>query len=152
MCSVPLRTEHINSDENKREPTHTGHYLHFKAGHPKHVKGSIFLYLVHRVKAICQEQSDFNREIMNVTHYIILNGYPQCFIDITIKTRRNNSSSDETSLGTVVIPYTRGISEEFQNIGNNFNSRTIFKTRCMLQVALMVTIQDGEVQQTKHCV
>jgi hypothetical protein len=37
----------------------------------------------------------------------------------------------------VVIPYVKGISDKFKQIGNRYNIRTIFKTKYTLRNTLM---------------
>jgi hypothetical protein len=60
-----------------RKPTHTGRHLHFKSDHPHHVKRGVSQSLVSRAKVICQNRKDFNKEIKNMRHDVILNEYPQ---------------------------------------------------------------------------
>jgi hypothetical protein len=136
-----------------RKPTHTGRYLHFKSNHPHHVKRGVAQSLVSRAKVICQDRKDFNREIKNIIHDLILNEYPQEFIDsITKLERSNRPSSDTIYQSTVIIPYVRGISENFRCIGNRFNVRTIFKMKYTFCGTLMKPGPVGDAQQTKQCV
>jgi hypothetical protein len=113
-----------------RKPTHTGRYLHFKSNHPRHVQRGVVHSLANRGKVICQNQKDFNNEIKNKKHDLMLNEYPEESVDSVIKpSARNHPSSDTVYQGTVVIPYVRDISEKFRCIGNHVNLRTIFKTK-----------------------
>jgi hypothetical protein len=68
-----------------RKPVHTGRYLHFKSNHTHHVKREVVHSLISRATVICQEQKDFNNEIMNIKHVLMLNEYPQEFVGSIMK-------------------------------------------------------------------
>jgi hypothetical protein len=54
-------------------------------------------------------QKNFNNEIKNIRHDLILNEYPQEFVDPAIKpSRSNHSSSDTIYQGTVTVHYVNG--------------------------------------------
>jgi hypothetical protein len=111
------------------KPTHTGHYLHFKSNQSRHVKRGVVDSLVSRAKAIRQDQKDFNNEIKNIRHDLMLNEYPKKYIDCIMKPLSSNyPSSDTLYQGTVLNPYVKHFPEKFRRIGNHFNLRTIFKT------------------------
>jgi hypothetical protein len=134
------------------KPTHAGRYLHFKANHPHHVKRGVVNSLVNRAKVICQNQ-DFDKEIENIRHDLMLNRYPKEFVDSVMKPSTTNRPSETKYQATVIIPpYVKGTSEKFSRIGNRFNLRTIFKTKHTLCGTLMKTGPVREVQQTKQCV
>jgi hypothetical protein len=132
-----------------RKPTHTGPYLHFKSNHPHHVNTGVVLSLISRAKVICQDQKDFNKEINNVRHDLILNEYPQEFVGYIMKESRSKRPSDAVYQGTVIIPYVEDISEKFRRTGNRFNIGTIFKTKHKLHGTLMKTGPVRDDQQTK---
>jgi uncharacterized protein (UPF0335 family) len=136
-----------------RKPTHSGRYLHFKSDHPQYVKRGVVRSSIDRVKVICQNQKDFNREVKFIKHDLILNGYPQRLMDSIMKSRKNkNPSTDKVPHSTVVIPYIRGISEKFRRIGNRYNIRTIFKTKHIPRGTLMTIRPDRGLEQTRQCV
>jgi hypothetical protein len=109
--------------------------------------------LVSRAKAICQDQKDFNIEIKNVRHDLMLNEYPQEFADSIIKPlTRNRRPSDTIYQGTVIIPYAKCISEIFKRIRNCFNLRVIFKTKHTLCGTLMKTGSVRHAQNMKQYV
>jgi hypothetical protein len=104
--------------------------------------------LVNRAKVICQNQKDFNNEIKNIRHDLMLNEYPKKFVDSVMKQLpRNRPSSDTIFQDTVVIPYAKGTSEKFRRIGNRFNLRTIINNKHTLRGTLMKSVQ-----QNKQCV
>jgi hypothetical protein len=72
----------------------------------------------------CQDQ-DFNNEIKNIRYDLILNEYPQKFVDSIIKSSiSNHPSSDIIYQGMFIIPYVQCISEKFRCTENCFNVRT----------------------------
>jgi hypothetical protein len=58
----------------------------------------------------------------------------------------------EKPLGSVYIPYVKGISEKFKCIWNRYNIRTIFKTKHALRSSLVKTRPERGLQQTAQCV
>jgi predicted GIY-YIG superfamily endonuclease len=58
----------------------------------------------------------------------------------------------EKPLGSVYIPYVKGVSEKFKRIGNQYNIRTVFKTEHILRSSLVRTRPKRDPQQTAHCV
>jgi hypothetical protein len=112
-----------------RKPTHTGRYLNFNSNHPPHVKRGLIQILHNRASTTCQERQDLAEEISNLRSDLQLNGYPQGFIDSVINSKGSCRLNEEQKpLGSVYIPYVRGVSEKFKRIGNRY-IRTIFKTR-----------------------
>jgi hypothetical protein len=58
-----------------------------------------------------------------------LSGYPQGFIDSVINSKGSSyPNTEERPLGSVYIPYVKGVSEKFKLIGNRHKIKTIFKT------------------------
>jgi hypothetical protein len=66
--------------------------------------------------------------------------------------RSNCPTADAIFQGVAVIPYVKGISENFRRIGNCFNVRNIFKTKYTLRGTLVKTRPVRDAQQTKQCV
>jgi hypothetical protein len=107
-----------------RMPIHAGRYLHLKSNHPHHVKRGVVCSLVNRAKVICQNHNDFNNEIKNIRHDLMLNEYPKELFDSVIKpSERNGPSSDKIHQDTVVILYIKATSEKYRRIRNHFNLR-----------------------------
>jgi hypothetical protein len=55
-------------------------------------------------------------------------------------------------LGPVCIPYVKGDSEKFINIGNWYNIKMIFRTKHNHQSSLMETRLERDLQQVAQCV
>jgi hypothetical protein len=100
---------------------------------------------------MCQDQKDFNNEIKNIRHDLMLNEYPKEFVDSVMKPLRRKSSFLRYNI-TVIISYFKGISEKFRRIGNRFNARPIFKPKHKLRRILKKTGPVRDAQQTKQCV
>jgi hypothetical protein len=65
--------------------------------------------LISQAKVICQDRKDFNNEIKNIRHDLMLNEYPKEFVHSIIKPSRSNRPSlDIIFWGTVIIPYVKG--------------------------------------------
>jgi hypothetical protein len=67
-------------------------------------------------------------EVNNLRRDLQLSGYSQGFIDSIIRSKGSSrqKKKEEKPLGTVYIPYVKGISEKFKHIGNQYNIRTVF--------------------------
>jgi hypothetical protein len=79
-------------------------------------------------------------EISSLRRDLQLNGYPQGFIDSVINAKGSSRLNEEQKpLGSVYIPYVKGVSEKFRRIGNSYNLRTIFRTKHTLRSSLMKT-------------
>jgi hypothetical protein len=136
-----------------RNPTHAHRCLHLNPSHPYRLKRGVFRNLIRRAKVICQDQKDLNNEINNMRHELVLNSYPQEFVDSIMKPSRSNHPSSETIYqGTVVIPCVQSVSEKFRHIGNCFHLRTIFKTKHKLCGTLTITgpVRDAQ-KKKKQC-
>jgi hypothetical protein len=104
-----------------------------------------------RASTICQARQDLAKEI-NLRHGLQLNGYPQGFIDSVINSEGSSRpKQEEKPLGSVYIPYVKGVSEKFKRVGNRYNIRTIFRTKHTLRSSLMNTRPKIEPQQTAQC-
>jgi hypothetical protein len=89
----------------------------------------------------------------NIRQDLILNDYPQEFVDSIMKHGRSNRpSSDTIYQSTVNISYVKVISEKFRRTGNSLNVITIFKTKHTLCGTLMETGPVRYAQQMKQCV
>jgi hypothetical protein len=93
-------------------------------------------------------------EVNNLKHDLQLNGFPPKLINTVINnTGGNNQLRNEVKpIGSVVIPYVKGISDKFKWIGNRYNIRTIFKTKHTLRNTLMRTRPMSDPQLTAHCI
>jgi hypothetical protein len=116
------------------------------------VKRGLFKSLHNRASTICQERQDLSEEI-NLRSDLQLNGYPHGFIDSAINFKGSSRLNEEQKpLGSVYIPYVKGVSEKFKRILNRYNIRTIFKTKHTLRSSLMKTRPERGPLQTTQCI
>jgi hypothetical protein len=59
---------------------------------------------------------------------------------------------EEMPLGSVYIPYVKGISEIFNDVGNHYNLRTVFKTKYTFRYSHRRTRLERDMQQMSHCI
>jgi hypothetical protein len=92
-------------------------------------------------------------EISNLRHYLLLNSYPQGFTDPVINSKGSGCpNKKENPLGSVYIPYVKGVSVKFKHIGNQYNVRMIFRMKHTCRRLLMKTRPEGDPQQTAQCI
>jgi hypothetical protein len=97
---------------------------------------------------ICQKWQDLFNEIINLIRDFQLTCYPQDFIDSRIHSKGSNSpNKQEKPLGSVYIPYVKGVSKKLKCIGNWYDIRMI-KTKHSLRSSLMKTRPERDPQQT----
>ena len=88
-----------------RKKTHTGLYTKFSSLHPIKYKTNLIACLLHRAYQICSSYEIIHTEFDNITHVLLLNGYPLSFMQAQIRKflnkRHNNISqshpTDESS-------------------------------------------------------
>jgi predicted GIY-YIG superfamily endonuclease len=112
------------------------------------------LFSLHdRASTICQKQQDLLVEVNNLRRDLQLSGYPQGFINSVVRSKgSSHQKNEEKPLGSMYIPYVKGVSEKFKRIGNQYNIRTVFKTKHTLRSSLVRTRPKRYLQQMAHCV
>lgn len=70
-----------------------------------------------------------------------LNDYPEQLVDSTIRNfgRKGQPDTQTVTIGMVVIPYVKDVSENFMQMGKKYNIMTIFKTKHTLCNTLIRT-------------
>jgi hypothetical protein len=132
-----------------KKPTHTGRYLNFNSKHPQR---GIIRSLHYRASTMCQERQVLLVEANNLRRDLQLNGYPQGFINSVLKSKGSSRQKKEDKpLGSVCIPHVKGVSEKFKRIANQYNIRTVFKTKHTLRSSLVRTRPKRDSQQRAHC-
>jgi predicted GIY-YIG superfamily endonuclease len=103
--------------------------------------------------AICQERHDLLVEVNNLRRDLQLNVYPQGFINSVVRSKGSSrQKKEEKPLVSVYMPYVLGVSEKFKRIGNQYNIRTVFKTKHTLRSSLVRTRPNRDPKQTAHYV
>jgi hypothetical protein len=141
MHVLVIRKEATMATTDYGKPKHTGRHLN----HSFHVIRSLIQSLHNRAPTICQEGLVWFKEINSLRSYLQLSGYPQGFLDSVINSKGSSRlNKEQKPLGSVYIPYVKGVSETFKRTGNRCNIRTIFKTKHNLSSSLMKTRPERE--------
>jgi hypothetical protein len=78
-----------------------------------------------------------------------LSGYSQGFTGSVINSKgRSRPNKEERPLGSVYIPYVKGVSENFKRIGNRYNIRKYFRTKHTLRRSLKKSKLERDPQPT----
>jgi hypothetical protein len=99
------------------------------------VKRGLIQSLHKRASTICPARQDLVKVISSLRSDLQLNGYPQGSIDSVINSKGSSHPNKEQKLlGSVYIPYVKGVSEKFRRIGNRYirtssKLNTLMKTR-----------------------
>ena len=106
-----------------RKPTHTDKYLDYNSHHPAQHMRSVVNTLLNRAQEIPSTNAERSRERRHVIKVLRDNNYPLRFIrsckSYHNASRRASSNIDTSSASApltpnfVVLPYIRGVSEEF---------------------------------------
>jgi hypothetical protein len=93
-------------------------------------------------------------EVNKIKHDLQLNGFSPKLINSIINNTggKNRLRNDVKPIGSVVIPYVKGISDKFKRIGNRYTIRTIFKSKYTLRNTLMRTRPMSDPQLTAQCI
>lgn len=76
------------------KPTDTHMYLNYNSFHPKSIKHSIVFSQCLRIKRICSDPIDFDKQISQLTGYFLSAGYPLPVIRKQINRARKRSRSE----------------------------------------------------------
>ena len=99
-----------------RKPTHSNRYIDFHSAHPFSAKISLALNLFRRANKIITSEEDKRKEQKNVISILQFNNFPMKIIRSILKqdssVRNNNNSNEMPWIGTAVLPYRLGTTEE----------------------------------------
>ena len=120
-----------------RKPTHTNQYLQWDSHHSIANKYSVINSLLHRATNICSNQEQEKEELKYVERALTACKYPSWAIQRMMlkknnqKQNRNNNRtnrSNNNSRTSITVPYNKGLSESFKNIGKKFGIQVHFKS------------------------
>ena len=129
-----------------RKPTHTNQYLQWDSHHSIANKYSVINSLLHRATNICSNQDQLKEELTHVGRALTACKYPSWAIQRmklkknTPKQNRNNNRqnrSNHTNRTSITVPYNKGLSESFKNIGRKFGIQVHFKSGRTLKEELV---------------
>ena len=120
-----------------RKPTHTNQYLQRDSHHAIANKYSVINSLLHRVKNICSNEDQLDEELTYIHRALTACKYPSWAIERmklknnTPKSNRNNiqtNRSNSINRVSITVPYNKGLSESFKNIGKKYGIQVHFKS------------------------
>ena len=123
-----------------RKPTHTDQYLQWDSQHAISTKYSIISTLYHRPKTVCSNQQHLHEEQEHLQKVLTRCKYPEWALNRMKKkitaplTPNDNNKKKPTSSNMsnikrnyIVVPYTKGLSESFKNVGKKYDIQAYFK-------------------------
>ena len=115
-----------------RKATHTDRYLHFDSHHPTHVRRGVVKSLYDRARRVTTSDGNLQREIEHLNKVFYNNGYPNKFVADSARPlariQQDGSQSEDKGRHTVVIPYSRGLSEDVRRICRRYDIRVAFRS------------------------
>ena len=116
--------------------------------------------LIHRAKNICSNQDQLKEELTYVERTLTACKYPSWTIQRmklkknTPKQNRNinrTNRSNDTNRTSITVPYNKGLSESFKNIGRKYGIQVHFKSGKTLKYELVAT-KDKDHITKKSCI
>jgi len=112
--------------------------------------------LFSKIQIVESDVNRANQEENKTIKYLEANQYPTTVINQARRKSKNkglNRKEDETkSVGTVVIPYVHGLSEQIRKVNSKFNVRTAFKSGNTLRSHLTKVKPRNKILETKNSV
>ena len=103
-----------------RNPTHTDRYLDYNSNHPISAKLSIIHTLIHRAKHVCSTPEFLAEEMDHLNKVLQDNHYPTQFVQQGKPQQKANKKPNPSTVkfigARVVIPYIKGLSEQYRHI------------------------------------
>ena len=134
---VTVQEDGSLSTSINRKPTHTNQYLQWDSHHSIANKYRVINSLLHRATNICSNQEQEKEELKYVERALTACKYPSWAIQRMMlkknnqKQNRNNNNtnrSNNSSRTSITVPYNKGLSESFKNIGKKFGIQVHFKS------------------------
>ena len=125
-----------------RKPINTDRYLDCNSNHPISAKLSVIHNYNHRAKQVCSRPAFLAKEMDHLHKVIQDNHYPAQFFQQDKpqqKTNRkpNPSTGKFTEGASVVIPYIKGLSEQYRHTLAKYRVRVFFKGISAIKSLLM---------------
>ncbi len=122
-----------------RKPTHTDQYLSMDSHHPLQHKLGVIRTLEYRAKTLVTDPEDKTAELETIRRVLGHCGYKRSHFAIAnaSKTTSRDQNSGNACVGSVTIPYTRGVSEGLRRIISKRGIQVHFKPRNTLREQLV---------------
>ena len=143
---VTIQPDNTFSTTVYRKPTHTDQYLHWDSNHHITAKESVYNMLAHRAKVVSSTQDSLDKELHHIKTALQACQFPKWafnqwhhrFINNNQHnnpTNNNNSTNQDNNHTknptkrniTLVVPYTKGISEKFKRLCKSKGIQVHFK-------------------------
>ena len=106
------------------KPIHTNQYLHHNSHHHPANKKSVLSSLIHRAKALC-DQDSLIQELVFLTTVFKDNGYSSQQIRRAMKPTPQTTKTKDKPVVTVILPYTQTTSEWLSRMLAKHNIKSI---------------------------
>ena len=125
-----------------RKTTHTDRYLDYNPNHPISAKLSVLHIFIHRAKQVCSTPEILAKEMDHIHKVLQDNHYPAQFFQQGIPQQKTNkkptpSTGKFTEGATVVIPYIKGLSEQYRHTLAKYRVRVFFKDTNTIKSLIM---------------
>ena len=134
------------------KPTHTDRYLDYKFNHLISAKLSVIHTLIHRAKQVCSTPEFLAKEMDHLHKVLQDNNYPTHFFQQgkpqqKTKKRPNTSTGKIIEGARVVIPYIKGLSEQYRHALAKYRVRVFFKGSST--ITSLLTCPKGPIQDAQ---
>ena len=125
-----------------RKPIHTDRYLDYNSNHPISAKLSVIHTLTHRAKQVCSTPELLAKEMDHLHRVLQINHYPPQFFQQG-KTKQKTNKKPNLSMekfiegARVVIPYIKGLSEQYRHTLAKYRISVFFKGTSTIKSLLM---------------
>ena len=108
--------------------THTNVNVKERSNHPPSMKKGIIKGFADRARALCDDKH-LEDELKNVEDVFVANGYDRKVVKQYMKqnVRGEREMEEQQYRGKVIVPYVRGISEQFKRVALKHSFQTAFK-------------------------
>ena len=125
-----------------RKPTHTDRYLDYNPNPPVSAKLSVINTLIHRAKQVCATPEFLAKDMDHLHKVLLENHYPTQFFQEGKSQQKankkpNTSTENFIERARVVIPYIKGLSEQYRHTLAKYIVRVFFKGTSTIKSLLM---------------
>ena len=133
-----------NSTESTvyRKTTYTDRYLDYNSIHPISTKLSVIHTLIHRAKQVCSTPEFLAKDMDHLHKVLPDNHYPTQFLQQGKPQQKTNKKPKPSTVkfiegARVVIPYIKGLSEQYRHTLTKYRVRVFFEGTSIIKSLLM---------------
>ena len=120
-----------------RKTTDAEWYLDYNSNHPISAKLSVIHTLIHRAKQVCATPEFLAKEMDHLHKVLQDKHYPAQFFQQKTNKKPNPSTGKFIEGAVVVIPYIKGLSEQYRHTLAKYKARVLFKGTSTIKSLLM---------------